>query len=74
MRARLTSPRMSERASCRRRARAPAPEPREAAHAPEPLAVSPLAAFLDDAEAALCELRDLEPTSAPARRTERVGR
>jgi hypothetical protein len=68
MRARLTSPRMSERASCRRRARAPAPEPREAAHAPEPLAVSPLAAFLDDAEAALCELRDLEPTPCAAAR------
>ena len=68
MRARLTSPRMSERRSRHRRPRAPAPEPREAAHAPEPLAPSPLAAFLDDAEAALCELRDLESTPCAAAR------
>lgn len=54
----------------RRRIRERAAEAPEAAPAPMPAAPSPLAAFLDDAEAALCELREFEAArgSAPSHR------
>lgn len=57
---------MSDRAR-RRRTRERAAEAPEASPAPIPSAPSPLAAFLDDAEAALSELREFEAEQRASR-------